>query len=149
MVTTRRSATAFQSPRIQELCEPGSEDRTRRKRHYGGRLYRGGTEWGFEGSRVAATAKELPTPEPVGTVVPVLTQPTQDVTVVGRLEWASSLNQESIRIETDEGAVDRVSVPPGLMDDIVKPLWNEKVVIKGKRKPDGVILLVRIDPAVR
>ena len=94
--------------------------------------------------------KELPTSEPVVSVIPVPAEPTQSVTIVGRLEWASNLRQEhEIRIETDEGAVDRVSVPPGLMNDIVKPLWSEKVVIKGKRTADGVILLVTIDPAER
>lgn len=79
---------------------------------------------------------------------PVPVGPTQDVTVVGRLEWASSLRQENeIRIQTEEGAVDRVSVPPGLMNDIVRPLWDEKVVITGRRRTDGVIVLVTIHPA--
>ena len=52
-----------------------------------------------------------------------------------------------IRIETGEGAVYRVQVPAGLMSDIVKPLWNELVTVRGKRRADDVVLLAAIDLA--
>ena len=41
----------------------------------------------------------------------------------------------------------RVQVPAGLMSDIVKPLWNELVTVRGKRRADDVVLLAAIDLA--
>ncbi len=71
----------------------------------------------------------------------------EPVTVTGRLEFASKLNQQSeIRIEGDTGSVYRVRVPEGLMNDIVRPLWDERVTIRGTRHGD-VVLLAGIDPA--
>ena len=54
---------------------------------------------------------------------------------------------KEIRIKTDAGAVYRVEVPAGLMSDIVKPLWDELVTVRGTRRADDVVLLAAIDPA--
>ena len=74
--------------------------------------------------------------------------PGEAVTVTGRLEYASKLNQQNeIRIEPDGGGpAQRVRVPEGLMNDIVRPLWDERVMIRGTKRGEE-ILLVSIDPA--
>ena len=91
--------------------------------------------------------KDMPSPEPLG-LRPVEHAPGAPVTVTGRLEFASKLNQQSeIRIEPDDGGPpQRVRVPEGMMNDIVKPLWDERVTIRGTRQGDEILLLT-IDPA--
>lgn len=90
--------------------------------------------------------KDMPSPEPQE--LRPMFHPEEPVTVTGRLEFASKLNQQNeIRIEPDGGGpVHRVRVPDGLMNDIVKPLWDERVTIHGTRQGDE-IFLVSIDPA--
>lgn len=91
--------------------------------------------------------KDMPSPKPLG-LRPVEHAPSAPVTVTGRLEFASKLNQQSeIRIEPDGGGPpQRVRVPEGMMNDIVKPLWDERVTIRGTRQGDEILLLT-IDPA--
>ncbi len=88
----------------------------------------------------------LPSPEATPPPEPAA-EAGEPVVVTGRLEYASKLQDErEIRIETDTGRVYRVIVPEGLMNDIVKPLWDEHVTVHGTRRRDR-IFLVRIDPA--
>lgn len=80
----------------------------------------------------------------------------QTVTITGRLLFASELaHANEIRLDmegssTHEGisipgalilgdAV-RVRVPEGMMSDIVKPLWGERVTIEGRREDDALLL---------
>ena len=52
--------------------------------------------------------------------------------VVGYLWAADKLNKKStIRLQTDNAGVFTVTVPFGMMNDIVKPLWDEKVRVTG------------------
>ena len=91
--------------------------------------------------------KEMPFPE-LRELRPAALAQGEPVTVTGRLESASKLNQQNeIRIERDSGGpAQRVRVPEGLMNDIVRPLWDERVTIHGARQGDE-ILLITIDPA--
>jgi hypothetical protein len=65
------------------------------------------------------------------------------VTITGRLRFASELEQQNeIRLEPDSGdAPMRVRVPDGLMSDIVKPLWGERVTIEGMRRGEEILLM--------
>ena len=72
----------------------------------------------------------------------------QQVTITGRLLYADARKEknQSIRIIEDDGGPHVVKVPAGMMDDIVRPLWNEMVTaectVKGK-----TMMLVAIDGA--
>ncbi len=69
-------------------------------------------------------------------------QPSGDIVVVsGVLKWADSLKEgkNEIQIVSAEGR-HRVVVPAGMMSDIVKPLWETSVTIKGVRKGKKISL---------
>ena len=52
------------------------------------------------------------------------------ITVDGILRFADA-NGRTIRIHQDNGVRHNVLVPPGLLDDIVRPLWNSHVTVRG------------------
>ena len=63
-------------------------------------------------------------------------QNAETLRVSGMLRYAdgtgSSLNR--IRIVEDNGQSHNISVPTGLMDDIVRPMWNSFVTVLGSRR---------------
>jgi len=69
------------------------------------------------------------------------------VEVVGTLQFADSTQptKGSIRVKSEEG-VKRINVPLGMMTDIVKPMYGEKVFITGTVQKGGEILLSNIEP---
>jgi len=57
------------------------------------------------------------------------------VVVKGRLNFANKIrNARSIKLEEANGDLHTIIVPEGMMDDIVKPLWDEVVVVTGYKK---------------
>jgi len=58
------------------------------------------------------------------------------VTIVGRLAYADELlDHNEIRVEPDVGgSAIRIQVPRGLMSDIVKPMWGQRVVLKANKR---------------
>ena len=66
------------------------------------------------------------------------TREESEETITGRLLAADGTSQrnQSIQIVQADGAKRRIKVPAGMMDDIVRPLWNEEVTavctVKGK-----------------
>ena len=62
----------------------------------------------------------------------------REVTITGRLLFADGTGKrsQSIQIVQADGAKRRIKVPAGMMDDIVRPLWNEEVTalctVKGR-----------------
>ena len=58
------------------------------------------------------------------------------------LRFADATGDESniIKIVNDEGRRRSVKVPEGMMNDIVRPMWDSKVVIKGLRKGRSIVL---------
>jgi hypothetical protein len=75
--------------------------------------------------------------------------PEEQVTVVGELRFADSRRRadgQEIVLEDDTGQEFRIAVPPGMMSDIVKPLWEERVSVSGLKR-QGVIYLEFITPA--
>lgn len=72
---------------------------------------------------------------------------TARVTVRGTLKFADDTRGESSEIkivEHETGAKHRVKVPKGMMSDIVKPMWDSEVVIRGEVE-GKVIVLEEID----
>jgi hypothetical protein len=62
--------------------------------------------------------------------------PSEAMRLTGNLKFADSLrsNRDEIRILDDNGKQHRILVPPGMMDDIVRPLWDFPVEVTGKRE---------------
>lgn len=63
-------------------------------------------------------------------------QPSNMVQVQGELRYASELQvgaKDEIRLRDQNGKVHKVIVPQGMMSDIVKPLWEEVVIVTGYR----------------
>ncbi len=62
------------------------------------------------------------------------------VEIVGQLKYADSIKENDIKIVDDKSKAHKIIVPEGMMSDIVKPLWDEKVKINGKKIRGKVIL---------
>jgi len=58
---------------------------------------------------------------------------TKLISVIGRLLYANAINsgKESIQLVDDNGKSHNIIVPEGMMSDIVKPLWEERVKVTG------------------
>ena len=48
--------------------------------------------------------------------------------------------KDSVTVKTDDGKVYRVIVPDGLMGDVVRPLGEHRVVVRGQRKGKVIVL---------
>jgi hypothetical protein len=57
----------------------------------------------------------------------------EDIIVRGQLNYASATKGD-IRLDADDGISYSISVPKGLLADIVKPYWEQYVTIKGKKQ---------------
>lgn len=67
----------------------------------------------------------------------------EKISVQGILRYADALHKDSGEIKiVDEktGKTYQVKVPEGMMNDIVKPLWDSLVVVKGTRSGQNIIL---------
>ena len=63
------------------------------------------------------------------------------VSVTGVLRHADALGKtNSIKVVSDDGKAHTVSVPPELMDDIVRPKWNCRVTVTGTRRGKSIYL---------
>lgn len=93
--------------------------------------------------RVSMTtpATELPPPSVVETAIED-ERPGKPVEVRGMLRFADATGQDTnkIKIVTDTGRRRSVTVPDGMMNDIVRPMWDSKVVIKGLQKRGAIVL---------
>ena len=58
-----------------------------------------------------------------------------NVSGVLRYADAGSNNRNRIRLVNPNGVNHDVEVPPGMMDDIVRPMWNSYVTVRGYRRP--------------
>jgi hypothetical protein len=102
--------------------------------------------------RTVALKPKQPT-APLATAAPGALEPgkneaTDVVTVTGELKFADSLEHrhDLIRLIDDQGTKHTVVVPPGMMTDIVRPLWGARVIVTGTIRR-GQILLTGIDRA--
>jgi hypothetical protein len=102
--------------------------------------------------RTVALRPKQPTapqaPAAPGAAEPGKSEATDMGTVTGELKFADSLEhrRDLIRLIDDRGAKHTVVVPPGMMTDIVRPLWGARVVVTGTIRR-GRIHLPGIDRA--
>lgn len=69
---------------------------------------------------------------------------TEYVELEGTLGYADAIRHNSIKVIDADGGVHTLRVPEGMMNDIVRPLWDLFVTVRGVRK-NNVIELVDID----
>lgn len=65
------------------------------------------------------------------------------VVVTGVLRFADATHRDSGHIkvvDVESKTTHQVKVPEGMMNDIVKPLWDTRVVIKGRREGNYILL---------
>ena len=64
------------------------------------------------------------------------------VEVRGTLRYAdaSASNRNRIKLIDDNGQSHDILVPAGLMDDIVRPMWNLPVTVSGTRRPNQKVI---------
>jgi hypothetical protein len=68
--------------------------------------------------------------------------PGERVSITGELRYADArgISQGKIRIIDRKGAAHVVAVPEGMMADIVKPLWEDEVVVTGTKVGKRILL---------
>ena len=97
-------------------------------------------ERGTEERRVSVTkpAPEIPLP-PVVEPTTEDERPGMPVKIRGMLRFADATGDRAneIKIVTDEGERRSVQIPEGMMNDIVRPMWDSRVVVTGLRKGRG------------
>ena len=89
-------------------------------------------------------AAELAAPSPPATPDP----DSEPVTIRGVLRYADATGGDSNQIkvvDTERREMHQVQVPTGMMNDIVRPMWDRRVVITGMRR-GNVVTLATIDP---
>lgn len=66
----------------------------------------------------------------------------KEVNITGSLQFADSISKESTikLVETDTGRIYKVFVRESMMVDIVRPLYEDTVVVTGTRTSKGIIL---------
>lgn len=74
------------------------------------------------------------------------TAASEPMEIQGQLRYADALRTNKIKLVDDNGKTHDIIVPKGMMNDIVRPLWDSYVRVKGT--PKGKALsLDEIDPA--
>ena len=66
----------------------------------------------------------------------------KDVEIRGVLRFADATGQDAnvIKILMDSGRHRKVTVPEGMMSDVVRPMWDSKVLIKGLQRRGRIVL---------
>ena len=64
------------------------------------------------------------------------------VEVRGVLHYADEIGSRdgTIKLEDQDGSVHEILVPEGMMGDIVRPLWDDTVVVTGTRRGNRIRL---------
>ncbi len=90
---------------------------------------------------VTRPAADIPSPSIVAPETEDET-PGKPVEVRGTLRFADATGDEDnkIKIVNDRGRSRSVTVPVGMMNDIVRPMWDSKVLVKGLRKRRAIVL---------
>ena len=105
-----------------------------RFRQVGFTAVRGGIERSVE---MTTPAAELPT----ASLIPDPKAPEELVEIRGTLRFADARRSNDNVIEiVGENVKNRIQVPPGMMNDIVRPLWDHVVIIRANRKGNRLTL---------
>ena len=68
----------------------------------------------------------------------------ESITIQGLLQYADMTGTQEIRVVNHKGSI-KIRVPEGLMDDIVRPLWDKEVIVKGKKRTKTIVDLEDIE----
>ncbi len=100
-----------------------------------------------EERRVILSAPRRLLPRPI--VSPPPGEPAARVEVRGVLKYSDSRNERRgiIQVIDQEQQSHRIRVPAGMMRDIVRPMYEDEVIVVGRRRQTGAIVLETIDPA--
>jgi hypothetical protein len=95
---------------------------------------------GREKSVALRPVQKAQKPRPTGT--PDQTESSPDHSVTGMLLYADAIeeSQNLIKLVDEAGVKHSIVVPPGMMDDIVRPLWDSRVTVTGPRKRGRILL---------
>ncbi len=69
----------------------------------------------------------------------------EGIEIIGLLDFADATTKH-IKLTEENGIKHNIEVPSGMLSDIVKPYWEDKVIVKGTRK-DKIIILEDISRA--
>ena len=93
------------------------------------------TKSGTRFESITKTKSELP-PPPM--------EPPHDETtrieISGTLRYAESIEKNQIKIIDSEDKAHTISVPEGMMNDIVRPMWDSEVTVTGLRQGGSITL---------
>jgi hypothetical protein len=99
-----------------------------------------------DGREKSITLKRIRHPQtPPGPPTETASSDNIRVVVTGSLKFADALEEHNIiKLVDAQGNKHSIVVPPGMMDDIVHPLWNYRVTVTGTRGRYGRITLTDI-----
>ena len=110
-----------------------------RVRQVGFTTIRSGVERSVE---LTTPAGDFPAPLTEEQLLDVEAEP---IKIRGILQYADAINRNEIRVVDDKAKRHAVVVPEGLMNDIVRPMWNSRVVIDAIRT-GNIVTLKDIQP---
>jgi hypothetical protein len=97
---------------------------------------------GEEKSVALRPVRRLDSAAPTPAIDPKKSQEKISVTVTGTLLFADAMEhkQNLIKLVDENGVKHSIVVPPGMMDDIVHPLWDSRVTVTGPLKRGRILL---------
>jgi hypothetical protein len=98
--------------------------------------------------RVVLSTPRRRTPRPVPRQEG-LAEPPPRVEVRGVLKFSDSRDERRgiIQVVDERNASHRIRVPSGMMRDIVRPMYEDEVIVTARRRRSGGLMLETIDPA--
>ena len=94
------------------------------------------TKSGTRFESITKPKSELPSP----TVIEPPPDETTRIEIRGTLRYAESIEKNRIKIIDSEDKAHTIAVPEGMMNDIVRPMWDSKVRVIGLRKGRSITL---------
>lgn len=107
-----------------------------RIRQVGFTLLRSDVERSVEITKPASEISIAPNEEPPSAEV-------ETVVLRGILGYADAIHHNRIEIRDTKGAIHKIQVPTGMMNDIVRPMWDSSVSIRGVRKYNTDLIELR------
>lgn len=94
------------------------------------------TKSGTRFESITKPKSELPPP----TVIEPPHDETKPIEIRGTLRYADSIGKNQIKIIDSKGDSHPIGVPEGMMNDIVRPMWDSEVTVIGLRKGRSITL---------
>ena len=94
------------------------------------------TKSGTRSESITKPKSEFPPP----TVIELPHDETKPIEIRGTLRYADSITENRIKIIDSKGEPHTIGVPEGMMNDIVRPMWDSEVTVIGLRKGRSITL---------